>query len=94
MHAPNKYYAPSLHCIIGQRAGTTKFSGYSEDFKEAAVNIVWTEELLLDYLASQKDFISNRMSRKDTNIMMNLAWPDLTFRVNIAAYLKSKCAAE
>ena len=57
------HYAPNLHCIINRKAGAADFSGYSQDFKEVTADLIWTEELLSEYLNNQKEFVAENFDR-------------------------------
>ncbi|VDM40930.1 unnamed protein product [Toxocara canis] len=46
---------PSLYKIFGRKAGTVKGYDYSSANKNA--NIVWTKEILFDYLANPKKYL-------------------------------------
>ena len=88
----NNYYAPNLHCIVNRSAVIKEFPNYSSDFRHAAKDLVWTEELLLEYLQNQKRFFSEKLNAPDANIMMNVNIPDIELRKNILAYLISTCS--
>ena len=85
------HYAPNLHCVINRKAGTADFSGYSVDFKKVTADLVWTKDLLFEYLKNQKEFVSEKLNAPEAQIMMNLNFPDPNLRMNIIAYLASLC---
>ena len=93
MDPGNNYYAPTLNCIVGRQAATADFSAYSDGFVDAVSGIVWSEENLANYLASQRSFVDTQLQRPDIPLMMmNLAWPDATVRENLIAFFATDCS--
>lgn len=83
LKAGKKKIGPSLHGIVGRKAGTSKGFNYSSAMKNAGKNgLVWTEETLNKFLKSPRKFVpGNRMP-----------FPGLgnkAKRADLIAYLKS-----
>ncbi len=87
----NNTYGPSLHCVVGRKALTTKYKHYAPDFRAAAKGIVWTEAILFAYLANPEGFVGKRIGKKKVITNMDKKWPDAAFRRSVIAFLKSSC---
>lgn len=75
---PGKWTAaPSLHNILGRRAGSTSFP-YSAAFRRA--DLVWDRKSLDDYLADPRKVVPN-------NEMAFFGMPDAAARSDLIAYL-------
>jgi len=78
--AGKKKVGPSLHGIIGRKAGSESYFKYSKAMKSAGID--WTTENLDKYLAAPKKFILK-------NKMPFGGLKKAEDRANIIAYLKS-----
>ncbi len=78
--AGKKKVGPSLHGIIGRKAGSESYFKYSKAMKAAGID--WTAENLDKYLAAPKKFIPK-------NKMPFGGLKKAKDRANIIAYLKS-----
>lgn len=75
---------PNLHGIIGRQAGTVEDFKYGESIVAAGeAGLVWTEELLVEYAADPKAFLSDYLGES--------AKSKMTFKLkdasDVAAYL-------
>ncbi len=87
----NNTYGPSLYCVVGRKALTTKFKHYAPDFRAAVKGIVWTEAILFAYLADSEGFVGKRIGKKTVITNMDMKWPDAALRGSVIAFLKSSC---
>lgn len=71
---------PSLHGIVGRKAGTVEGFKYSKAMQEA--DLAWTEENIAKYLEKPRDFIPG-------NRMAFAGLPKKEDRENVIAYLKT-----
>ena len=88
----NNTYGPTMFCVVGRKAGATKFKNYAPDFRAAAKGLVWTEDVLFVYLADPERFIGARIGKNIVITNMDKKWPDPAMRRSIIAFLKSACA--
>lgn len=86
---------PVLNGVIGRKAGTAPDFPYSELNKTAGANgLVWSEELIFEYLADPTPFLRKFLTDKGkaelasgaTKMVFKL--PDETDRMDVIAYLK------
>jgi|LNFM01.1.fsa_nt_gb cytochrome c len=86
---------PVMNDVIGRQAGTIPGFGYSELNQSAGkAGLVWTEELIFDYLADPSAFLKKFLTEKGqadkatgaTRMVFKLA--DETDRRNVIAYIK------
>lgn len=86
---------PVLNGVIGRQAGTAADFAYSELNKSAGANgLVWTEDLIFEYLADPTPFLKKFLTDKGkadlatgaTKMVFKL--PDETDRKDVIAYLK------
>jgi cytochrome c len=70
---------PNLVGVVGRRAGTTDFAGYTEALRRSDVR--WTLQLLDRYLVNPTDLVPG------TGMLMRV--PEGTERKHILAYLES-----
>ena len=75
---------PSLHGVVGRKAGSTEFKRY-KGLKE--VDFVWDEANLDAYLADPKKFVLENTSHKRTGMTFKLKKADE--RADVIAYLKT-----
>ncbi|MEM5476879.1 cytochrome C [Pacificibacter sp. AS14] len=78
---------PNLYGVIGRTAGTEEnFSKYGDDLVAVgAAGLVWTEELLVEYVKDPKAFLSAQL---DTSAKSKMSFK-LKDASNVAAYLAS-----
>ena len=86
---------PVLNGVIGRQAGTVADFNYSDLNKSAGANgLVWTEELIVQYLADPAPFLKKFLTDKGkpdlatgtTRMVFKL--PDEQDRKDVVAYLK------
>ena len=81
---------PSLHNIIGRRAGTAPDYNYSESYVTAGEkDLVWSVDDIVAYLENPKDFLVEFLGTDDVSTKMRNKFKKLSLRENIAAYLAS-----
>ena len=79
--AMGKSVGPNLSGVLGRKAGT--FPGYSYSSAMRSAAFVWTEALLMRYLASPEALVP-------ANIMAFYGFADGKERRDVIAYLKSQ----
>lgn len=86
---------PVLNGVIGRQAGTAPEFSYSELNKSAGANgLVWTEELIFEYLADPNVFLKKFLTDKGKADLaggvsrMVFKLPDETDRRDVIAYLR------
>lgn len=72
---------PSLHGVVGRKAGSVEGFKYSDAMKNAGIE--WTAENLDKYLADPKGFVPG-------NKMVFVGLKDATERKNVIAYLEAQ----
>jgi cytochrome c len=86
---------PLMNGVIGRQAGTIPGFGYSELNKSSGnAGLVWTEDLIFEYLADPSAFLKKFLTEKGqadkatgaTRMVFKLA--DETERRNVIAYIK------
>jgi cytochrome c len=86
---------PVLNGVLGRQAGTIADFGYSDLNKSAGANgLVWTEDMIFEYLADPSPFLKKFLTDKGkpelaqgaTKMVFKL--PDATDRRDVIAYLK------
>ncbi len=75
---------PSLHGVVGRKAGSTDFTRYV-GLKGA--DFVWTEENIFEYLADPTAFVKSKTSNPRSGMAYKL--PDAQDRADVIAYLKT-----
>jgi cytochrome c2 len=80
LKAGQKRIGPSLHGVIGRRAGSESYFGYSPAMRSAGID--WTEENLDKYLEAPKKFIPK-------NKMPFAGLKKAKDRADVIAYLKT-----
>ena len=80
LKAGQKRIGPSLHSVIGRRAGSEFYFGYSPAMRSAGID--WTEENLDKYLEAPKKFIPK-------NKMPFAGLKKAKDRADVIAYLKT-----
>lgn len=75
---------PSLHGVVGRKAGSTDFSRY---VGLKGVDFVWTEENIFEYLADPTAFIKSKTDNPRSGMAYKL--PDPRDRADVIAYLKT-----
>lgn len=89
------FTGPVLNGVIGRQAGTVADFNYSDLNKAAGANgLVWTEELIVQYLADPAPFLKKFLTDKGkadlatgtTRMVFKL--PDEQDRKDVVAYLK------
>ena len=82
---------PNLYGIIGRQAGTTEFR-YGESLVAAGEKgLVWTEELIVDYLKDPQKFL--RAYLDDNKAKSNMSFKLAKGGDDVAAYLASVAPA-
>jgi cytochrome c len=83
---------PSLHCVIGRRAGTEAKFIYSKSIVDAGKQgLVWDKKKIFDYLANAKKYIAKHLGKKTVKLKMYNNFPNKKFRLDVVAYLASVC---
>lgn len=72
---------PSLHAVVGRKAGSVESFKYSDAMKNA--DVVWTPENLDKYLTNPKEFVPG-------NKMIYAGLKDAKKRADIIAYLSQQ----
>lgn len=76
---------PNLYGIVGRAAGSVEGFKYGASLKAAGeAGLVWTEELLMDYIKNPKEFLKEQTGDAKAKSKMTFKWgkPE-----NIVAYL-------
>ncbi len=82
----NAAAAPNLYGVIGRQAGTGDFRRYGDDLVAAGeAGLVWTEELLAEYIENPRDFL--RAYLDDPKARSNMAFLMRKNQEDIAAFL-------
>jgi cytochrome c len=85
-----KKIGPSLHQIIGKKAGTTPKFKYSQSYVDAGEKgLEWTPENLIAYLKNPKKWLAAFLEVKKVKSKMVVKYKKLTDRENVVAYLES-----
>jgi len=85
---------PSLYQIVGRTAGTVEGYSYSKlNAAASEVGLVWTEEMIFDYLADPQAFLTSYLTDKGADApgrtKMAFKLPKEGERTDVIAYLKS-----
>lgn len=81
---------PSLHGIVGRKAGTAEKYKYSKSLAEAgSKGLVWTDETLMEYLENPTNFLKKYLKAKSVSNKMKNNFKNKALRENIIAYLKT-----
>lgn len=81
---------PSLHKIIGKKAGTEPDFKYSDSYVQAGEKgLVWNAETLMPYLENPKDYLRDYLDDKKAKSKMVLRIKKEGDREDIIAYLES-----
>lgn len=78
---------PNLYGVVGRAAGSFEGFKYSDSLKAAGeAGLVWTEELLMEFIKNPKAFLKEQSGDPKAKSKMNFKWgkPE-----NIVAYLAS-----
>ncbi|MBL4766855.1 MAG: cytochrome c family protein [Rhodobacteraceae bacterium] len=79
---------PQLYGIIGRTAGGAEGFKYGRDMVKAGENgLVWTEDLLSDYLADPKKFLREYLDNPKAKAKMAFRLKKEKDRLNVIAYL-------
>jgi cytochrome c len=82
---------PSLHAIVGRKAGSEDKYKYSKSLAEAgSKGLVWTEENLMEYLEGPTNFLKKYLKAKKVSNKMKNRFKKKSLRENIIAYLKTQ----
>jgi cytochrome c len=82
---------PSLHGVVGRKAGTAPKYKYSKGMTAAsAKGLVWTEDNLMEYLEGPTKFLKKYLGVKTVHNKMKNRFKNKTLRENIIAYLKTQ----
>ncbi|MGI9413162.1 MAG: c-type cytochrome [Hyphomicrobiales bacterium] len=81
---------PSLHNIVGRKAGTVEGYKYSPSYLEAGEKgLVWTPEQLIAYLENPKGFLKTYLGQDKVKSKMVQKFKKQALRENVVAYLES-----
>jgi len=81
---------PSLHGVVGRKAGTAEKYKYSKSLAEAgSKGLVWTEHNLKEYLENPTNFLKKYLKTKSVSNKMKNNFKNEKLRENIIAYLKT-----
>jgi len=90
-----KKVGPSLHNVIGRKAGSETYFKYSKSYPAAGEKgLEWNAETLLGYLENPKKFMREYLGDKKARSKMVLKMKKLSDRENVIAYLESLQPAE
>ncbi len=79
---------PSLFDVVGRQAGTVEGFRYSDSYVEAGKSgLTWTEDKIVEYLASPKDYMREVTGDPKARSKMVFKLKDEEERQNVAAYL-------
>jgi cytochrome c len=82
---------PSLHGVVGRKAGTAPKYHYSKSLKAAGEKgLVWTEDNLKEYLEGPTKFLKKYLGVKSVHNKMKNKFRKESLRENIIAYLKTQ----
>lgn len=82
---------PSLHAVVGRKAGSVDKYKYSKSLAEAgSKGLVWTEENLMEYLKGPTKFLKEYLKAKRVSNKMKNRFRNKKLRENIIAYLKTQ----
>ena len=82
---------PSLHGVVGRKAGTAPKYKYSKSLKAAGEKgLVWTEDKIMEYLAGPTAFLKKYLGVKSVHNKMKNKFKKESLRENIIAYLKTQ----
>ena len=92
--AVNKF-GPVLTDVVGREAGSYPGYSYSAGLRKAGQQgVVWTEEMLFDWLAGPSAFLQDTLGESGTRSKMPVSVDDAQERSDLIAYLKSLSDAE
>ncbi|WP_282606411.1 cytochrome c family protein [Pelagibius sp. Alg239-R121] len=81
---------PSLHMIIGRKAGSAEGYKYSSAFGEAGEKgLVWDADMLIAYLENPKKYLAAFLGKDKVKSKMANKFKKLQLREDIVAYLQS-----
>lgn len=81
---------PTLHGVVGRTAGTAAKFRYSRAMNDAREKgLVWTEELIVQYVEDPKKFLQGYLEAKRVSNKMVFKLKPLQLRENVVAYLKT-----
>lgn len=79
---------PSLHGVMGRKAGVAPGYKYSDSYVEAGKQgLVWNEETVVPYLEAPKDYMEETLNDPKAKSKMVFKLKDLEERQDITAYL-------
>ena len=82
---------PSLHGVVGRKAGTAEKYKYSKSLAAAgAKGLVWSEENLMEYLKGPTKFLKKYLDTKKVHNKMKNRFKKKSLRENIIAYLATQ----
>lgn len=82
---------PSLHGVVGRKAGIAEKYKYSKSLAAAgAKGLVWTEENLMEYLEGPTKFLKKYLATKKVSNKMKNRFKKKSLRENIIAYLATQ----
>lgn len=81
---------PVLNGIVGRPAGTFEGYKYGKGIKAAnEQGLVWTEELLFEWLGNPRNFIRGYLDDKKAKVKMTFKLKNEQKRLDVIAYLKT-----
>lgn len=90
LEAGKNKVGPSLHNIIGRKAGTAEGYKYSPVFAEAAdKGLDWQPDQLVAYLENPKKYLAAFVGKDKVKTKMANKFKKLSLREDIVAYLQS-----
>lgn len=90
LEAGKNKVGPSLHNIIGRKAGTGEGYKYSPVFAEAAEKgLDWQPDQLIAYLENPKKYLADFVGKDKVKSKMANKFKKLQLREDIVAYLQS-----
>lgn len=86
---------PVLTGVVGRKAGTYEGYKYSKSMQKVAeMELMWTEEELIEYLADPKKYLRAKLDDKKAKTKMIFKLKKEKDRKNVVAYLKTFSKAE
>jgi cytochrome c len=90
LEAGKNKVGPSLHMIVGRKAGTAEGYKYSPSYGEAGEKgLNWEAEQLVAYLENPKEYLAKYLGQDKVKSKMVNKFKKLELREDIVAYLQS-----
>lgn len=81
-------FGPSLHCIVGRRAGSAPNYPYSKSIRElGAKGVHWNAAHLFGYLNNPRRYLEKQLGKSSIHNKMTMKFHSSNFRNDVIAYL-------